>query len=149
MLSSLSTSSSPFSPLRQAKRHAHEGPLATHALTWTFALPNALPLLQPLLLSLSLRSRQRQISPHPNACIAEPMRRTRSPPWRRRSVKRRCWCGDIDNGSGDWQGGGTAVFVVVWQQSAGKGWAALAVVSVLSRRQRQCWQWIWRAAIGT
>jgi hypothetical protein len=64
-------------------------------------------------------------------------------------VKRRRWCSDIDDGCGDRQGVGTAVFVVVWQQLAGRGLAALAVVLVTSRRQRQCWQWVWRAAIGT
>jgi hypothetical protein len=64
-------------------------------------------------------------------------------------VKRQCWCGDIDDGGGDWQGGGTAVFVIVRQQSTGRGLAALAVVSVTSRWQQQCWQWVWRAAIGT
>jgi hypothetical protein len=64
-------------------------------------------------------------------------------------VKRRRWCGDIDNGGGDRQGGGTAAFVVVWQQLAGRGLVALAVVSVTSRRQWQCWQWVWRVAIGT
>ncbi len=64
-------------------------------------------------------------------------------------MKRQHWCGDIDNGGGNWQGGGTAAFVVVRQQLAGRGLAALAVVSVTSWRQRQCWRWVWRAAIGT
>jgi hypothetical protein len=63
-------------------------------------------------------------------------------------VNRQRWCRDIDNGGGNQQGGGTVVFVVVWQQLAGRGWAALAVVLVTSWRQRQCWQWVWRAAIG-
>ncbi len=64
-------------------------------------------------------------------------------------MKRQRWCGDIDDGGGDWQGGGTAEFVVVWQQSAGRGLAALVVVLVMSQRQRQCWQWVWKAAIST
>jgi hypothetical protein len=72
---------------------------------------------------------------------------TRSPPWRRQLVKRRRWCGDIDDGGGDC--GGTTAFVVVQQQLAGRGSVALAVVSVMSRRQQQCWQWVWRAAIVT
>ncbi len=59
------------------------------------------------------------------------------------------WCGDIDDGGDDQKGGGIAAFVVVRQQSAGRGLAGLGVVSVMSRRQRQCWQWVWRAAIGT
>jgi hypothetical protein len=62
---------------------------------------------------------------------------------------RQRWCGGIDDGSGDRQGGGTTTFAVVRQQLAGRGLVALAVVSVMSRRQRQCWQWVWRAAIGT
>jgi hypothetical protein len=64
-------------------------------------------------------------------------------------VKRQRCCGDIDDGGGDWQGGGTAAFVIVQQLSVGRGLAALAVVLVTSQRQRQCWQWVWRAAIGT
>jgi hypothetical protein len=64
-------------------------------------------------------------------------------------VKQQCWCGDIDDGGCNRQGGGTAAFVVVRQQSAGRGSVALVVVSVTSPRQRQCWQWVWRAAIGT
>jgi hypothetical protein len=64
-------------------------------------------------------------------------------------VKRQRWCGDIDNDGGNRQGGGTAAFVAVRQQSVGRGLAALAVVSVTSRQQRQCWQWVWRAAIDT
>jgi hypothetical protein len=36
-------------------------------------------------------------------------------------VKQQHWCSDIDNGSGNWQGGGTAAIVVVRQQSAGEG----------------------------
>ncbi len=64
-------------------------------------------------------------------------------------MKRLRWCGDIDNGGGDQQGGGTAAFVVVRQQLVGRGSAALAVVLVTSRQQGQCWQWVWRAAIGT
>ncbi len=64
-------------------------------------------------------------------------------------MKRRCWCGDIDDGGGDQRGGGTAAFVIVRQQLAGRGSAALAVVSVTSRRQLQCWQWVWRAAIDS
>jgi hypothetical protein len=63
-------------------------------------------------------------------------------------VKRRRWRGDIDDDGGNRQGGGTAAFVVVWQQSAGRGLAVLAVVLVANRWQRQCWQWVWRAAIG-
>jgi hypothetical protein len=55
-------------------------------------------------------------------------------------VKRQRWCGDIDDGGGDRQGGGTAEFVVVRQQLAGRGLAALGVVSVTSWRQQQCWQ---------
>jgi hypothetical protein len=150
MLSSLSISSSPFLPLCQAKRRAHEGPSATLALAWTFALPNTLSSPQPPPPSLSSRSRRHQISPSLNVCIAELARRMRSLPWRRRSVKRQRWCSDIDNGGGDWQGGGTAAFVVVRQQSAGRGLAALVVVSVMSRWQRQyCWHWVWRAEIGT
>jgi hypothetical protein len=148
MLLSSSTSSSPFLPLHQAERRVHKGPLAALALAWTFALPNALPSPQPLPPSLSSRSQRRQISPPPNAFIAEPAQWTRSPPWRQQLVKRQRWCGDIDDGGGNRQGGGTAAFVIVRQQSAGRGLAALAVVSVMSRRQRQCWQWVWRAAIG-
>ncbi len=64
-------------------------------------------------------------------------------------MKQQHWCGDIDDGGGNQQGGGTAAFVVVRQQLAGRGLAALAVESVTSRRQRQCWQWVWRAVIGT
>jgi hypothetical protein len=64
-------------------------------------------------------------------------------------VKRQRWCGDIDDGGGDWCGGGTAAFVVVRQQLSGRGLGALVVVLVTSWRQRQCWQWVWRAAIGT
>ncbi len=64
-------------------------------------------------------------------------------------MKWRRWCGDIDDGGGDRRGGGTAVFVIVQQQLAGRELAALAVVSVTSRQQRQCWQWVWRVAIGT
>ena len=59
-------------------------------------------------------------------------------------MKWRRWCG-IDNRGDNQQGGGTAAFVVVRQQLAGRGSAALVVVSVMSRRQRQCWQWFWRA----
>ncbi len=64
-------------------------------------------------------------------------------------MKQQRWCGDIDDGSGNQQGGGTAAFVVVRQQSVGRGLAALAMVSVTSWWQRQCWQWVWRAAIDT
>ncbi len=64
-------------------------------------------------------------------------------------MKRQRWYGDIDDGGGNWQGGGTGAFVIVWQLLAGRGLAALAVVSVMSQWQRQCWQWVWRAAIGT
>jgi hypothetical protein len=149
MLSSSSTSSSHFLPLCQAKRCAHEGPSAALALAWTFALPKASPLPQPLPPSLSSRSRRRQISPPPNACISEPAQRMQSPPWRQRLVKRQRWCGDIEDSSGNRQGGGTAAFFVVRQQLAGRGSAALVVVSVTSRQQQQCWQWVWRAAIGT
>jgi hypothetical protein len=132
-----------------AERRAHEGPSAALALAWTFALPNASPSPQPPPPSLFLRSRQRQVSPPLNACITEPARRMQSPPWRWRLVKQQRWCSDIDYGSGDWQGGGTAAFVVVQQQSAGRESAALAVVLVTSQRQWQCWQWVWRAGIGT
>jgi hypothetical protein len=64
-------------------------------------------------------------------------------------VKWQRWCGDIDDGGGDQRGSGTAAIVVVQQQLAGRGLVVLAVVSVTSLRQRQCWQWVWRAAIGT
>jgi hypothetical protein len=64
-------------------------------------------------------------------------------------VKRQRWCSDIDDGGSDRQVGGTTAFVVVRQESGGKGLAALAVVLVICWRQRQCWQWVWRAAIGT
>ncbi len=40
-------------------------------------------------------------------------------------MKRRRWCGDIDNGGGDWQGGGTAAFVVVQQQLVLNLWLTL------------------------
>jgi hypothetical protein len=105
-------------------------------LAWTFALPNASPPQQPPPLPLSSWSQRRQISPPLNACLVAPVERG----W---SVKRRRWCG-IDDRGGNRQGGGTAALVVVRQQLAGR-----AVVSVTSWRQRQCWQWFWRATIGT
>ncbi len=50
-------------------------------------------------------------------------------------MKRRRWCGDIDDGGGDQQGGGTAAFVVVQKQLVGRGLVVLAVVSVTIRQQ--------------
>ncbi len=90
---------------------------------------SALPFPQLPLPLLSLWSQRCQISPPLNACIAEPVRWAQSLSWRWRSVKRQHWCGDIDDGGGYWRGGSTAAFVVDRQQLAGRGLAALAVVS--------------------
>jgi len=141
--SSSSSFSSPFSSLLTNPLGQTMCARGSIALAWTFALPNASPPRQPPPPSSSSRSQRRQISPPPNARIAAPARRTCSP--RRRSVKRRRWCG-IDDRGGNRRGGGTAAFVVVRQQLAGRGSAALAVVSVTSSRQWQCWQWFWRVS---
>jgi hypothetical protein len=54
----------------QVCAQAHKGPSAALALAWTFPLPNASPLPQPLPPSSSSLLQRHQISPPPNAFIA-------------------------------------------------------------------------------